>query len=159
MLTGEFRQQKGGHAAAVAVRFVQQVADIPADAIEISGAKDKLVMLGAENLRDGARSFVFGAGVTFEADGKRLNLLAEFTSQYRASQRLIHAARQEHAQGNVAVQAGAERLGERGLHPLDILAELLRSYFPVLIEGKRSEERRVGKECVSTCRSRWSPYH
>src|SRR3546814_3373245 len=24
---------------------------------------------------------------------------------------------------------------------------------------KRSEERRVGKECVSTCRSRWSPYH
>src|SRR3546814_19049762 len=24
---------------------------------------------------------------------------------------------------------------------------------------KRSEERRVGKECVSTCRARWSPYH
>src|SRR3546814_6468083 len=24
---------------------------------------------------------------------------------------------------------------------------------------KRSEERRVGKECVSTCRSRWLPYH
>src|SRR3546814_6680436 len=26
-------------------------------------------------------------------------------------------------------------------------------------ELERSEERRVGKECVSTCRSRWSPYH
>src|SRR3546814_16931066 len=26
-------------------------------------------------------------------------------------------------------------------------------------ETGRSEERRVGKECVSTCRSRWSPYH
>src|SRR3546814_4945837 len=26
-------------------------------------------------------------------------------------------------------------------------------------EAYRSEERRVGKECVSTCRSRWSPYH
>src|SRR3546814_18353021 len=25
--------------------------------------------------------------------------------------------------------------------------------------GGRSEERRVGKECDSTCRSRWSPYH
>src|SRR3546814_1887367 len=25
--------------------------------------------------------------------------------------------------------------------------------------NERSEERRVGKECVSTCRSRWSPYH
>src|SRR3546814_783434 len=28
-----------------------------------------------------------------------------------------------------------------------------------VIEAARSEERRVGKECVSTCRSRWSPYH
>src|SRR3546814_1785426 len=28
-----------------------------------------------------------------------------------------------------------------------------------LTNGVRSEERRVGKECVSTCRSRWSPYH
>src|SRR3546814_1827411 len=26
-------------------------------------------------------------------------------------------------------------------------------------DDERSEERRVGKECVSTCRSRWSPYH
>src|SRR3546814_12088811 len=29
---------------------------------------------------------------------------------------------------------------------------------PVVIQGVRSEERRVGKEGVSTCRSRWSPY-
>src|SRR3546814_2136413 len=27
------------------------------------------------------------------------------------------------------------------------------------LPAPRSEERRVGKECVSTCRSRWSPYH
>src|SRR3546814_1066100 len=27
------------------------------------------------------------------------------------------------------------------------------------VVGGRSEERRVGKECVSTCRSRWSPYN
>src|SRR3546814_11350341 len=32
------------------------------------------------------------------------------------------------------------------------LAEILQAEL-------RSEERRVGKECVSTCRSRWSPYH
>src|SRR3546814_2852328 len=32
------------------------------------------------------------------------------------------------------------------------------SGFTVIVT-KRSEERRVGKECVSTCRSRWSPYH
>src|SRR3546814_6666662 len=31
---------------------------------------------------------------------------------------------------------------------------------PATLAGEaRSEERRVGKECVSTCRSRWSPYH
>src|SRR3546814_12714443 len=29
----------------------------------------------------------------------------------------------------------------------------------IRIEDLRSEERSVGKECVSTCRSRWSPYH
>ena len=29
----------------------------------------------------------------------------------------------------------------------------------ILIVGERSEERRVGKECHTTCRSRWSPYH
>src|SRR3546814_20570294 len=32
-----------------------------------------------------------------------------------------------------------------------------RNYAPSA--DKRSEERRVGKECVSTCRSRWAPYH
>src|SRR3546814_8588183 len=37
---------------------------------------------------------------------------------------------------------------ERGLHFDEVIAVLA-----------RSEERRVGKECVSTCRSRWSPYH
>src|SRR3546814_9012410 len=31
--------------------------------------------------------------------------------------------------------------------------------LPKKIIHWRSEERRVGKECVSTCRSRWSPYH
>src|SRR3546814_295367 len=32
------------------------------------------------------------------------------------------------------------------------------SVFPAQASVGRSEERRVGKECVSTCRSRWSPY-
>src|SRR3546814_4941936 len=35
------------------------------------------------------------------------------------------------------------------------IVETLAEHAPRL----RSEERRVGKECVSTCRSRWSPYH
>src|SRR3546814_15788751 len=33
------------------------------------------------------------------------------------------------------------------------------AHRPVAIAHARSEERRVGKECVRTCRSRWSPYH
>src|SRR3546814_17029280 len=33
------------------------------------------------------------------------------------------------------------------------------SVFIVDLREARSEERRVGKECVRTCRSRWSPYH
>src|SRR3546814_11644480 len=35
----------------------------------------------------------------------------------------------------------------------------LRRILEALVALSRSEERRVGKECVSTCRSRWSPYH
>src|SRR3546814_4863869 len=38
------------------------------------------------------------------------------------------------------------------------VGELLAGVVPVM-KPDRSEERRVGKECVSTCRSRWSPYH
>src|SRR3546814_12386683 len=39
-----------------------------------------------------------------------------------------------------------------------VRAGLLRHLFPG-ISVTRSAERRVGKECVSTCRSRWSPSH
>src|SRR3546814_12583556 len=37
--------------------------------------------------------------------------------------------------------------------------EIARSGTDLVGTFIRSEERRVGKECVSTCRSRWSPYH
>src|SRR3546814_2782007 len=37
--------------------------------------------------------------------------------------------------------------------------EMVGRHHPAQGVRKRSEERRVGKECVSTCRSRWSPYH
>src|SRR3546814_7692850 len=54
---------------------------------------------------------------------------------------------------------------------IDALAALCKGYFGFdcrdasISDGlgcrvrRRTEERRVGKECVSTCRSRWSPYH
>src|SRR3546814_18947900 len=52
-----------------------------------------------------------------------------------------------------------ERMHKEGLQKLlekEAFDEVVCSDFP---PEKRSEERRVGKECVSTCRSRWSPYH
>src|SRR3546814_12777646 len=39
------------------------------------------------------------------------------------------------------------------------IVSIMRISAMQLYPAPRSEERRVGKECVSTCRSRWSPYH
>src|SRR3546814_20898711 len=46
-----------------------------------------------------------------------------------------------------------------GLRSLSFVLGGMQGKFRYLNAGLRSEERRVGKECVSTCRSRWSPYH
>src|SRR3546814_15091461 len=48
----------------------------------------------------------------------------------------------------IAVDGGADALLAMGRKPDVIIGDM-----------DRSEERRVGKEGVSTCRSRWSPYH
>src|SRR3546814_19058344 len=39
------------------------------------------------------------------------------------------------------------------------LKDLVHPVMAIKRHAKRSEERRVGKECVSTCSSRWSPVH
>src|SRR3546814_15260734 len=39
------------------------------------------------------------------------------------------------------------------------IERMIENHFGFTVIYGRSEERRVGKECVSTCRSRWSPYH
>src|SRR3546814_7094455 len=39
------------------------------------------------------------------------------------------------------------------------VTSVLWHFIDILWQYLRSEERRVGKECVSTCRSRWSPYN
>src|SRR3546814_11874881 len=43
--------------------------------------------------------------------------------------------------------------------PLFWVGLMLIVVFSLQLGWFRSEERRVGQECVSTCRSRWSPYH
>src|SRR3546814_7411883 len=44
-------------------------------------------------------------------------------------------------------------------HPAKQFMIAVKGWFNSCANVDRSEERRVGKECVSTCRSRWSPYH
>src|SRR3546814_1994798 len=45
------------------------------------------------------------------------------------------------------------------IHGAPVVATLADVEPPAEIVDIRSDERRVGKACVSTCRSRWAPYH
>src|SRR3546814_20320291 len=71
------------------------------------------------------------------------------------------------ALGNWALLFGHLGLPALGLHgsalSIIITSSVMLLAYIVVIQSdrrlRRSEERRVGKECVSTCRSRWSPYH
>src|SRR3546814_4007217 len=70
------------------------------------------------------------------AEIKRVDqIVFEFVNERREDRRHRHADPPWHHAGDVCPAAGDHA------------------------EHRRSEERRVGKECVSTCRSRWSPYH
>src|SRR3546814_13621432 len=67
----------------------------------------------------------------------------------------------EQVGGRIGVEQG-EGEPDRGV--ADILPADIESPGDRIERGhhrrvERSDERRVGKECVSTCRSRWSPYH
>src|SRR3546814_16600261 len=55
-----------------------------------------------------------------------------------------------------ALTAQARTNAERSLALNPKLAD---GFIALGFSDSRSEERRVGKECVSTCRSRWAPYH
>src|SRR3546814_14413253 len=62
------------------------------------------------------------------------------------------------AAGQVLVVAAVE--ARRFHHRLQlVLRRMLADRLGQVLVAVRSEERRVGKECVSTCRTRWAPYH
>src|SRR3546814_14260317 len=71
----------------------------------------------------------------------------------------LHQALRAHMTFRVGVVAGLD--GNNGQNQLRVQLLFLGDDKRRVNEGARhrSEERRVGKECVSTCRSRWSPYH
>src|SRR3546814_20629792 len=70
-------------------------------------------------------------------------------------EKTIRNARDEKSTLRLDFASNLLALDGRALDP--ILNHYGRRSVPV--DATRSEERRVGKECVRTCRSRWSPYH
>src|SRR3546814_11116986 len=81
-----------------------------------------------------------------------------------APQAFLHlgALRREELEGNLQRARAAGGIGSgvwQGGHAAALLSERVRAAMAVPGLRARSEERRVGKESVSTCRSRWSPYH
>src|SRR3546814_13367004 len=79
------------------------------------------------------------------ADDERLRYLPGDRQGYATDRRSPHTVRAD-AEGD---------LTETVLPGVELIAELPAA----LLDLERSEERRVGKECVCTCRSRWWPYH
>src|SRR3546814_9527163 len=51
------------------------------------------------------------------------------------------------------------RLARAWIQTVDVGGKLEVGLVSLVVGHDRSEERRVGKECVGTCRSRWSPYN
>src|SRR3546814_13733161 len=93
----------------------------------------------------------------------RTDTLFPYTTLFRSHDAF---ALESHRRAAVATDAGyftAEiapvdiaRLAEPGS---EITVATLAQDETIRRERTRSEARRVGKECVRTCRSRWSPYH
>src|SRR3546814_1554209 len=72
-----------------------------------------------------------------------------------------HEVRQHGVEFGIGGRRAPEgiRLMHRCVRDCALAATLAARAWRKLAGGERSEERRVGKECVSTCRSRWTPYH
>src|SRR3546814_15058676 len=105
----------------------------------------------------------------------RTDTLFPYTTLFRSADLLPRQDRQlgQQAQGGAVDAAGFGQVDhdgvevQRGEDPLNSRIQRRtegQAHFTDKLQDKgavllRSEERRVGKECVSTCRSRWSPYH
>src|SRR3546814_11880983 len=97
-------------------------------------SSDLLVRLLAEFLRAQDPTAIYPEAAILDANHRVVAAAQEMHD--RIDPRLDRLA----GRGGVCAMAVAARLGSRS-------------------GVGRSEARRVGKECVSTCRSRWSPYH
>src|SRR3546814_12155022 len=96
----------------------------------------------------------------------RTDTLLPYTTLFRSSRRRPCAKGGRRSRRRTYPAAfGRHRAEESAGDHRRVLRSVMRSLPRLLSQGEgnhrriRSEERRVGKECVSTCRSRWSPYH
>src|SRR3546814_12903388 len=85
------------------------------------------------------------------------NLLKPLDSSFTAGQ--LRCSRAPSARSRWNDEPGKFALKQVPLEPNLGLACEQQTIASFAVFAFRSEERRVGKECVSTCRSRWSPYH
>src|SRR3546814_14319501 len=88
------------------------------------------------------------------APGSRL-VPPPMATRSKSSQRWL----KEHFSDPYVKKAQAAGLRSRAAYKLEALVERERLLRPGQVVVDRSEARRVGKECVSTCRSGWSAYH
>src|SRR3546814_13362615 len=102
--------------------------------------------------------------VTSSATLKPLPLVAPYTASKAAVNALTAGLAEEVAQFGIRVIAVLPGQSTETAFADSVGDEIEREggFAPAsveLVQQARSEERSVGKECVSTCRSRWSPYH
>src|SRR3546814_12431305 len=100
-----------------------------------------------------------GGGVGEDADERKRALRRQ-----RHLHRAIEAGRYAPSSAVIVGQhlgtIAAGRNGDVGQAGTVVLFKIVIHMGIEIVEAlARSEERRVGKECVSTCRSRWAPYH
>src|SRR3546814_10461392 len=108
----------------------------------------------AQNMRRMARVLDALPGIT------QPHVVEPYATRDVLGQDRSHGTRLETAYGTAAAPPLASALLDAYVHQLFGAGVFHADPHPGnLFFFDRSEERRVGKECVSTCRSRWSPYH
>ena len=111
-----------------------------------------LAQAGAKVLNAQAVEFARATGITIRA-----------RSTFGGDEEtVVRAGRGQERIAGVAVEKELALVDVPAADEARALALLLAAHAPATrVEGAagRSEERRVGKECLSQCRSRWSPYH
>src|SRR3546814_12423280 len=125
-----------------------EVGDPGNDARRVNGAHIRAKVIG-----EGANLGVTQAGrIEFALEGGRIN--TDF---------IDNSAGVDCSDNEVNIKIPLNREMQEGRLTFEdrnkLIAEMEEDVAEIFLEDNSTEERRVGKECVSPCRSRWSPYH